>query len=56
MAVAIDQRDEAVSMSGRRWTALAFVALVQLMDALNATIVSIALPSAQRALHASDAA
>jgi len=34
---------------------LAFVALAQLMVALDATIVSIALPSAQRALHASDA-
>ncbi|HKF75380.1 MAG TPA: MFS transporter [Candidatus Dormibacteraeota bacterium] len=55
MAVAIDRRDEAVAMSGRRWTALAFVALAQLMVALDATIVSIALPSAQRALHASDA-
>lgn len=39
----------------RRWTALAFVALAQLMVALDATIVSIALPSAQAALHASDA-
>jgi EmrB/QacA subfamily drug resistance transporter len=39
----------------RRWTSLAFVALAQLMVALDATIVSIALPSAQGALHASDA-
>jgi len=39
----------------RRWTSLAFVALAQLMVALDATIVSIALPSAQAALHASDA-
>lgn len=38
-----------------RWTALAFMALAQLMIALDATVVSIALPSAQRALHASDA-
>ena len=38
-----------------RWTALAFMALAQLMIALDATIVSIALPSAQRALGASDA-
>ncbi|MGH7919338.1 MAG: MFS transporter [Candidatus Dormibacteraceae bacterium] len=38
-----------------RWTALAFVSLAQLMVALDATIVSIALPSAQRVLHASDA-
>jgi EmrB/QacA subfamily drug resistance transporter len=39
----------------RRWTSLAFVALAQLMVALDATIVSIALPSAQAGLHASDA-
>ena len=39
----------------RRWTSLAFVALAQLMVALDATIVSIAMPSAQAALHASDA-
>ncbi len=41
--------------SARRWTALVFIALAQLMVALDATIVSIALPSAQAALHASDA-
>src|SRR5437588_786548 len=39
----------------RRWTALAFIAIAQLMIALDATIVSIALPSAQSALGASDA-
>ena len=39
----------------RRWLTLAFIALAQLMIALDATIVSIALPSAQRALGASDA-
>jgi EmrB/QacA subfamily drug resistance transporter len=39
----------------RRWTALAFIALAQLMIALDATIVSIALPSAQGALRVSDA-
>jgi EmrB/QacA subfamily drug resistance transporter len=39
----------------RRWTSLAFVSLAQLMVALDATIVSIALPSAQAALHATDA-
>jgi EmrB/QacA subfamily drug resistance transporter len=39
----------------RRWTSLAVVALAQLMVALDATIVSIALPSAQAALHATDA-
>jgi EmrB/QacA subfamily drug resistance transporter len=39
----------------RRWTALAFIAVAQLMIALDATIVSIALPSAQASLRASDA-
>ncbi|HEV2475756.1 MAG TPA: MFS transporter, partial [Candidatus Dormibacteraeota bacterium] len=39
----------------RRWVALAFIAVAQLMIALDATIVNIALPSAQRALGASDA-
>ncbi len=38
----------------RRWLALAVIAVAQLMVALDATIVSIALPSAQRALGASD--
>jgi len=41
--------------SPRRWTSLAIVSLAQLMVALDATIVSIALPSAQAALHTSDA-
>jgi EmrB/QacA subfamily drug resistance transporter len=39
----------------QRWIALTFIALAQLMAALDATIVSIALPWAQRALNASDA-
>jgi EmrB/QacA subfamily drug resistance transporter len=39
----------------RRWITLGFIALAQLMIALDATIVSIALPSAQHALAASDA-
>lgn len=39
----------------RRWVALGFIAIAQLMIALDATIVSIALPSAQMALRASDA-
>jgi EmrB/QacA subfamily drug resistance transporter len=38
----------------RRWIALVFIALAQLMVVLDATIVNIALPSAQRALHISD--
>src|SRR2546430_5413875 len=39
----------------RRWLALAVIALAQLMVILDATVVNIALPSAQRALHISDA-
>ncbi len=39
----------------RRLAPLVVVSLAQLMIALDATIVSIALPSAQRALHVSDA-
>jgi MFS family permease len=35
----------------RRWTILAILATAQLMVVLDATIVNIALPSAQRALH-----
>jgi EmrB/QacA subfamily drug resistance transporter len=44
-----------VSAGDRRWLALTIIAVAQLMVALDATIVSIALPSAQRALQASDA-
>src|ERR1700761_1297917 len=35
----------------KRWTILLILALAQLMVVLDATIVNIALPSAQRALH-----
>jgi EmrB/QacA subfamily drug resistance transporter len=38
----------------RRWTALSFIALAQLMVTLDTTIVNIALPHAQSALHISD--
>src|SRR6266576_1746127 len=52
-------RREEVSTAGEpsrsRWTALGVIAVAQLMIALDATIVSIALPSAQAALGASDA-
>jgi EmrB/QacA subfamily drug resistance transporter len=37
----------------RRWLALAVIAVAQLMVVLDASIVNIALPSAQRALHIS---
>jgi EmrB/QacA subfamily drug resistance transporter len=49
------KQTEATRTDHRRWIALAFIGLAQLMVALDATIVSIALPSAQRALSASDA-
>jgi EmrB/QacA subfamily drug resistance transporter len=39
----------------RRWKALAFISIAQLMVVLDATIVNIALPSAQRDLGISDA-
>ncbi|MBB5117965.1 MFS transporter [Streptomyces eurocidicus] len=38
----------------RRWWALVVIAIAQLMVVLDATIVNIALPSAQRELHMSD--
>ena len=41
-------------MHARRWWILALVATAQLMVVLDATIVNIALPSAQDALHFSD--
>ncbi|MCW2749135.1 MAG: transporter [Aeromicrobium sp.] len=39
----------------KRWIALAIIAIAQLMIVLDASIVNIALPSAQRDLHISDA-
>lgn len=39
----------------RRWLALGVIAVAQLMVVLDASIVSIALPSAQQSLHISDA-
>jgi len=53
----VAQRNGAVTAPpgvSRRWTALFFIALAQLMVVLDATIVNIALPSAQRALDISD--
>ena len=39
----------------RRWLALAVIAVAQLLIVLDATITTIALPTAQKALHISDA-
>ena len=44
----------AVPGPGGRWLALACIATAQLMVALDATVINIALPSAQRALDISD--
>ncbi|MGI8334541.1 MFS transporter [Actinomadura scrupuli] len=43
-----------VQLDPRRWKALAFIAIAQLMVVLDATIVNIALPSAQADLGISD--
>jgi EmrB/QacA subfamily drug resistance transporter len=45
----------AAPVTARKWLPLVIVALAQLMIALDATIVNIALPSAQQALHISEA-
>jgi EmrB/QacA subfamily drug resistance transporter len=42
-------------LPSRRWWALAVIAVAQLMVVLDGTVVTIALPSAQRALHISNA-
>jgi EmrB/QacA subfamily drug resistance transporter len=53
---AAERRRISASQPGeRRWLGLVVIALAQLMVALDATIVSIALPSAQSALQVSDA-
>ncbi|MGO4421600.1 MFS transporter, partial [Streptomyces sp. MCAF7] len=46
--------ETAQNVDPRRWKALIFIALAQLMVVLDATIVNIALPSAQDALDISD--
>ncbi|WP_037910522.1 MFS transporter [Actinacidiphila yeochonensis] len=46
---------ETLQPDPKRWTALIFIALAQLMVVLDATVVNIALPSAQHALGISDA-
>src|ERR1044071_6271349 len=47
--------DAAAPHDSRRWLALLVIAIAQLMVVLDATIVNIALPHAQQALHISDA-
>ncbi|MBV8462973.1 MAG: MFS transporter [Acidimicrobiales bacterium] len=56
MTTTLDRRPAAEAPSGpdpRRFRALFFLALAQLMVVLDATVVIVALPSAQRALHIS---
>ncbi|SHH00309.1 drug resistance transporter, EmrB/QacA subfamily [Jatrophihabitans endophyticus] len=48
-------RDPYVAKDPRRWLALTVIAVAQLIVVLDASIVNIALPSAQHALHISDA-
>src|SRR5258705_546564 len=43
------------ALNRRRWLVLAVIAVSQLLIVLDATIVNIALPTAQKALHISDA-
>jgi EmrB/QacA subfamily drug resistance transporter len=54
MKSALKPANSAVQVADRRWIVLAVIALAQLMVALDATIVSIALPWAQRTVGASD--
>ena len=46
--------DSATTEYDRRWLILAVLSVAQLMVVLDATVVNIALPSAQKALHFSD--
>ncbi len=50
-----DQADQAGQADPRRWLVLGLVGLAQLMIVLDITIMNIALPSAQKALHFSNA-
>jgi EmrB/QacA subfamily drug resistance transporter len=47
--------DTPTGVDPRRWLALGVIAVAQLMVVLDASIVNIALPSAQQSLHISDA-
>jgi EmrB/QacA subfamily drug resistance transporter len=54
MASTTSTTSTTASPDARRWWILALVAVAQLMVVLDVTIVNIALPSAQKALHFSD--
>jgi EmrB/QacA subfamily drug resistance transporter len=47
--------DAAAPQDSKRWLALLVIAIAQLMVVLDATVVNIAMPHAQHALHISDA-
>ncbi len=51
----MSRTDPYIAVDPRRWLALGVIAVAQLMVVLDASIVNIALPSAQHALHISDA-
>jgi EmrB/QacA subfamily drug resistance transporter len=51
----LQPRGGTVGPDPRRWLALGVIAIAQLMVVLDASIVNIALPSAQKSLHISDA-
>src|SRR5947207_1448805 len=55
VSAATGGRDTTTPPASRRWLALAVTAIAQLMVVLDATVVNIALPSAQKALHITDA-
>jgi len=56
MTTTLEPTAESVAeLDPRRWKALGVIAIAQLMIVLDASIVTIALPSAQRALHISTA-
>src|ERR687892_2113772 len=50
----VNEISQKSQLNPRRWRALAFIAIAQLMVILDATIVNIALPSAQADLGISD--
>jgi hypothetical protein len=45
---------QATSRHDRRWAALMFLSIAQLMVILDSAVMNIALPSAQHTLHFSD--
>src|ERR1700749_989623 len=53
--MSMNRTDSTPTVDPRRWLALGVIAIAQLMVVLDASIVTIALPSAQHALHISDA-